>query len=544
MQVSGISYTLNNSRWNYNKNSNINKNNNISQPIAFGAKIKLYDELLSKLTELFSGQFNQAAMPQKASNINLSSSKQLLNFKMTLSNGCTLAVSKFFPDGNKVKKPYLAVKEFGNGAFKEFIGLDLYTKDLIYIDRSAKPVFYCGEYKKISLYDENHPFYESKLESYLKEMFPERTKEIQESNNPQKKHPEITPKPQESRREIPAATPPASEAVTKAKLFNPPAFVVESPVQKAEPEAVSAVVPKTQSPAIPAKVKKETPAQSNTSAKPKRTRIKTSGRVGAVLKPQIQDNIRIINDIMDKLSKVRDEHPSAFKRARISDFKNNYEPIVYTNEKTNRGVTFKFGEGETLKVVTMERKPLKYLGIIHTDKDGHQKLLLIENGDKVVANTNPSNMSFIPPKTYPATEEELKEIPVARYTEFLRESLEKYYSELNKVLQSKDPIKLSPAPVHRSDKVIPQPPVQPANTNPAAADKLISKPDPEKLIPEVKIPDNLDEKLIEKINKQATTDAQKYVQLYMKTFTEQFSKMITEKMAEFQEMLSRFLGGN
>lgn len=542
MQILSPVYAINNRNWNYKTNQNPNKNVNNRQPITFtGRKINLYNTLLEKFLKLFSGQFDKETMPKSILKHQITNSGQLLNFNMRLDNGCTLAVNKFMPDGNKVKKPYIAIKEFGNGAFKEFIGINPSTKELIYIGKDAKPLFQFGEYKKIPFYDENHAIHEYQLESYLKQIFPEETKAIRELNSaqqgksvkPQNTNPNPSPKIQT------ADT--ASTPKPKAQPLNPPAFVFESSNPKvAAPEITPQTNLSTESHTVT-----KPAAKPKDSTKPERTarhRIKTVGRVPATLSNEIQENIKVISDIMDKLSQVRDKYPSAFKRARINDFKNNYEPIVYTNERTNRGVTFKFGEGETLKVVTMERKPQKYLGIIHTDKDGYPELLLIENGKNVVANTNPSNMSYIPPKTFHATKEELKEIPVAQYTEFLRESLEKYYSELDKVLRNKEPIKVKPAATPQTDKVIPQPAVQAKKTNPAA-DKPVPKPDFEKLTAEIKIPDNLNTELVEQINKQAAADAQRYVQQYMQAFTEQFSKLIKEKMSEFYEILSKFSGG-
>lgn len=565
MQVLSPVYSVSAQNWYSVRNNYTKRNNNVSDKVSFTGNADAYKRLLGKFTNLFMYNADGFTLPNVIREVKYTDDRHILGFKVSLNNGNQLVINKFFPDKNRGKTPYLAIKEFGNGAFRDFIGVDLRTQDLIYLERAtAKPVYQFGQFKKITLYDDNHAVHESRLESWLKEIFPDEVKNgtnknsrYLDKNQPQKtllNSPVLDNVIEKIVAEHNEQFAPKAQEVLKKDTEALASEISKTNVTKTEPQPTA--VKSSEKPSVKEKVP---------SNKVKRHRTKTFGRVPASLSAEIQSDIRVVNDIMDKLSKVREKYPSPFKRAKLSGFKNNYKSIIYTNERTNRGVTFKFGEDETLKVTTMERKPLQYLCIIHTDKAGNQNHILIENGEKVVVNTRPLHPSFIPVKTIHCTKEEMDALPIDVYVKFLRENLEKYYSELSKVLESDEPIKFEPAKnqtLQKNSQVVKQPEVEDVSLNktqempdevpqqeqalvesiPVVAAKWKFKNPSEFTFEEIlaKInSDGRDEKIVELINQKAVDDAKKYAKQYMDMFVEQFKKSVEEQMSNFKEMFAK-----
>ena len=136
----------------------------------FGAKQLKYSDLVPYITDMFNKR--NPIIPQDLFEIKKASDNTLLSFEKYLNSGNKLIVSKHLTERNKVRMPYLVIKETGSTAFREPIGLDLGSGEIICLDKSShSPLFVKGKFKTIELLDENHAMYEAKLEEYFKQIF-------------------------------------------------------------------------------------------------------------------------------------------------------------------------------------------------------------------------------------------------------------------------------------------------------------------------------------------------------------------------------------
>ena len=553
MQVLSPIYSVNSPNWNY----NVPKQNKVSHP-AFGSavgKISIYEKLLRKFSDLF--VYSCKSMPDTAKDIKYTENNSLLRFTMQLENGNQLAVTRFFPDRNFEKRPYVVVKEIGNGAFKDYIGIDPTRGKLIVLDRveKTKALYERGYFKDIPLYDERHAIYESQLESYLKEMFPEYTEMLRKQKDnsikpiKQVKENVVSPNPLPTKKvdevKLPDTATNASESAVKGsenkieelkrlKAIISAKDIIPDEKIKLEADGLKGILEKAEE--LPIEKEKIPPVTSKTDLVPV---LKSAG----VLDKSIQDGILKINELVRTLSELRlKASMDAYKREKLHYFKLHYEPIVYKGDGTDRGFVFKFKNNETLKVANY-KKTERYTRIIHTDETGKETLYLIEDNSRVISNIQKKMMN-IPKKTVVyKTDDELKELPIGEYVKFLVEKLEKYLADSNEAINKPYNVFKKRVAEEMSAKAskVPEASDSAASTVTEQSDKIsseisrkIENTEEMQAVPTEINKGKISDDIIKEVEERARIDAKKMAQRYGEVFLEQFKKSIDDYITQFR----------
>ena len=545
MQVLRVNNFESGQKTSYIKRSQIKDSENASNfNVTFkGQKVNIYQNLLYKFLDLF--QFDAKKLPSGILEPKISSENKLLGFKLRLEDEKMLIVTKCLPDRNMPRsKSYIVFKETGNGAFKDFIGIDSQKGNFIYLDKSsvAKPIFDKGYgFKEIPLFDEKHAIYETQVEGWLKKLFTELARTLQ------------------NQKEAQISAPGYYKPNLKPKVDNSPiikANKVESPNQ-VESTHITQVLTKTESVSESQKSQK--------SQKLQETKVASSKKIPAgILDKEIQEDVTVITDIAQKLNDItKTTRDNIRTRPIYMQFRMNYDGIIFNPNGTTRGVNFKYGDGEILKALCTRHNP-RYLRIIHTDKFGKESLILLEDNNKVVSNTHKERLNWIPghPKYY--SQDELQQLPIKQYTKFLRTQMEKYYADLTEFMSNNKPQK------KRVVKKVNDETLPPANiesksptkteSNAISVEKVPSASVaevPSKVVAEVPQPSTIEtpktqeNDLLNKlqlgevmdnftkiVEKMAKEDAQNLAKKYVEIFIAQFKKSVTEQIETFQSTIA------
>ena len=519
MQVLSPVNSFHTPNWNNYKYVNTKKNNPLPSQVSFSGHNE-YVKLLDKFIDLFSLDSYKLEETLKSVLIKkqYSSNGQLFNFQVKLPNGNTLAVKKFFRDGGRIKDPYIAIKEFKNPVestaellFKEYIGIDLNKKELIYLDRSGNPIRFCNEHKRIPLYHEDHAVYEYSLERYLKQIFPEETPKAKvpkdtggagknAAGNPQKQKPDPLPK-SNNIGQTPIQTQPVTKVKKTATRHDLTPKVPDGRAAKLKSTAATKAVQKVSA---------------------------TAG----ILEDNVKSDIKTITDIMQKIHELNRKDNSTYNRGKWFIFRADYKKTISPQGiNAPSGVTFKYSDGETLRVMWLP-KTEHYTRFIHTDKQGTIKVILIEDGEKVVSNLNPAKIMNIPQKPQYYSSGELNSLPVAEYAKFLRENLEEYYKAGLEAIGNVTPRKSRRSP--RRSPVTPAvstvtpdvPKAEPAEQTGQTLQQILSNMMGGEISPET-------------VAGIARKDAQRLAQTYVDTFIKQFQESVQEGLKNLQSLFGK-----
>lgn len=106
-----------------------------------------------------------------------------------------------------------------------------------------------------------------------------------------------------------------------------------------------------------------------------------------------------------------------------------YEPLIYQGRK-QKNTMFKYRNLESLSVLNSKSNQ-RFTRIIHTNANGIETHLLIDNTQKVVSNLNKKRPWITPEKYRYMTQKEIEASNVKIYADFLKKQLSDYYNYLN-----------------------------------------------------------------------------------------------------------------
>ncbi len=387
MRILSLVYSVNKPNWYNSRQSQNHTNLEVQSRLNFSArppkveKINMFETLAKKLVSLFTD--NESVVPDIFSDVHKIEDGSLLSFKAPLGNGKQLFVTKRLSDRNLGRKPYLSIKEIGNGAFKEYIGLD-FEGQLIEFDRMNNPLYNSkGKYGPAD-YSEKHAFLEAKMEEFLSQLFPEDAQKIREHNANLLQY----------RKPVSKEANHGAEVNPVVKGSNPQPF----PTLKRFPEAPrgAGAILQTNENSIP-QINKPGTASAVVLEEGKKPvvhrKIAQKPAVdfasAGILSETLQKNIDELHRLLDEFNRYT--NPSLFnndKRKFITSFKENYATLIYEKKSGNRGVTFVYGDdGARLKILHMaptKHSKQDFTTISLIDKENVSQRFMIIDKQKVV----------------------------------------------------------------------------------------------------------------------------------------------------------------
>jgi len=150
----------------------------------------------------------------------------------------------------------------------------------------------------------------------------------------------------------------------------------------------------------------------------------------ANLPKSLQKDVKEINELLLRYSDLISARRGL--SSKIVKLKEQYDPLIYTSKK-QKNTVFKFKNLESVSVQHQKSNP-KFTRIIHTNSNGIETHLLIEDAQKVVSNLNKKRPWIIPEKYRYMTKEEMRNSGIEKYIQFLKKQLMEYYDYMNKNL--------------------------------------------------------------------------------------------------------------